>query len=290
MSRTDFTPDNVELWVSNWKRKDVIDMFARQWLNSFDFEKVNIIANHSSVTIDDFSDDIKPRIKIWNNAMRHDHSIGPMVENYNQSYVHTFISGKKYCITAHDNMLIKDGWVDIIRDTDYDLYMAPQGDQIALMTLDGLRRFGWWDERYATNGNHELDYITRVLRMDMGYNRASLVDYHGWHGWPDQLMVDGNPVNPICRTGHNEFGNGFPYLRWNDVGLDKYWIRAPKNTVPQCGSKTKNFEQLKWNDKKWRGTAPNTFENFMQGPTEEEIDWYPWLDVNLLEFDTCKIL
>ena len=287
--RTDFTPDNVELWISNWKRKELIDDFARNWLDTFDFERVNIITNHSSVTLDDFADDIKPRVKIWNNVMRHDYAIGPMVENYNQAYVHTFLAGKKYCITAHDNMFIKDGWVDIIRHTDYLFYMAPQGDQVSLMSLDGLRRFGWWDERYATNGNHELDYTTRVLRKDLGYNRASMVDYHAWHNWPKQIRVEDNIItSPIC-YGHPEFGNEFPYLRWNDVGLDKYWVRASKHEVPQCGPKTQEFAKLTWNDRKWRGQSPNTFENFEQGPAEQEIDWYPWMDIDSLDFDICKI-
>ena len=287
--RTDFTPDNVELWISNWKRKELIDDFARNWLDTFDFERVNIITNHSSVTLDDFADDIKPRVKIWNNVMRHDYAIGPMVENYNQAYVHTFLAGKKYCITAHDNMFIKDGWVDIIRHTDYLFYMAPQGDQVSLMSLDGLRRFGWWDERYATNGNHELDYTTRVLRKDLGYNRASMVDYHAWHNWPKQIRVEDNIItSPVC-YGHPEFGNEFPYLRWNDVGLDKYWVRASKHEVPQCGPKTQEFAKLTWNDRKWRGQSPNTFENFEQGPVEQEIDWYPWMDIDSLDFDICKI-
>jgi hypothetical protein len=289
--RTDFTPDNVELWISNWKRTDLIDGFARQWLDTFDFERVNIITNHSSVTLDDFADDIKPRVKIWNNVMRHDYAIGPMVENYNQAYVHTFLAGKKYCITAHDNMIIKDGWVDIIRNTDYLFYMAPQGDQVALMTLEGLRTFGWWDERYATNGNHEIDYAIRAVRQDLGKNRASIVDYHGYHNWPTDATFEGTDIkNPVVYTGHPEYGNGFPYLRWNDVGLDKYWIRASKHAVPQCGSKTQKFQKLTWNDKKWRGESPNTFRNFMEGPAEDEIDWYPWLDINSLDFDICKIV
>jgi hypothetical protein len=288
--RTDFTPDNVELWISNWKRKDVINTFATQWLNTFDFERINVITNHSSVTMDDFSHEIQSKIKIWNNVMRHDHAIGPMVENYNQAYVHTFLAGKKYCITAHDNMIIKDGWVDIIRNTDYEMYMAPQGDQVCLMTLEGLRTFGWWDERYATNGNHELDYTVRVLRKDLGINKASIVDYHAWHNWPSVPKFEGTDINnPIVREGHPEFGNGFPYLRWNDVGLDKYWVRANKQQVPQTGPKTEEFQKLTWNDTKWRNQAPNTFSNFIEGPIHDEIDWYPWLDLEKLTVDKCAI-
>ena len=35
--------------------------------------------------------------------------------------------------------------------------------------------------------------------------------------------------------------------------------------------------------------SPNTFENFEQGPAEQEIDWYPWMDIDSLDFDICKI-
>jgi len=272
MTRTDFTPDNIELWICNYQRGDVIDKFTRQWLNSFDFERVNVITNHSSVTIDNFADDIKPKIKIWNNVMRHDDAIGPIVQNFNQAYVHTFLSGKQYCICSHDNMLVKSGWDSVIKETDYDFYSAPQGDQIHLMSRKGFDTFGWWDERYATNGNHELDYIVRAIRKDIGRNRASIVDYHGWHGWPTDAKFHGTDIeSPICRIGHPQFGNGFPYLRWNDVGLDKYWQRENRGNLPEWlpGKST-------WNDRKWNHLPPNDFNNFISGPNQEEIDWYPW--------------
>jgi hypothetical protein len=269
--RTDFTPDNIDLWICNWKRKDSIDTFTRQWLDSYEFETVNVITNHSSVTLDDFTSDIQPKVKIWNNAMRHDDAIGPIVENFNQAYVHTFLSGKKYCICAHDNMMIKKGWDSVIRDTEYVYYSAPQGDQVHIMTPEGLQTFGWWDQRYATNGNHELDYIVRILRKDLGVNKASIVDYHGWHGWPTDSTFEGTDIkSPIVTEGHPQFGRGFPYLRWNDVGLDSYWTRANPQMIPQFSP-----GNSPWNDVKWSGQSPNTFANFVNGPTHDEIDWYP---------------
>jgi len=296
--RTDFTPDNVELWISNWKRKELIDSVVREWLDSFDFERVNVIANHSSVTIEDFGRDIVSKIVMYDNVMRHDNAIGPMNENYNQAYVHTFLGGKRYCICAHDNMYIDSGWVDIVKNTDYDLYMAPQGDQIHIITLEGLQTYGWWDERYATNGNHELDYIVRALRVDIlgGVNKSSMVDYHGWHGWPldkiDLETEDGSLFladSPIVTEGHPEFG-GFPYLKHNSVGLENVWRRMDKGSVPQTGPKTDKFVNLDWNDRKWRGMAPNVYNNFVEGAAEDEVDWYPWLDVQTLEIDKCKIV
>ena len=39
----DLTPENVELWIDNYKRPDVINDTIRSWLDSFDFKIVNII-------------------------------------------------------------------------------------------------------------------------------------------------------------------------------------------------------------------------------------------------------
>jgi hypothetical protein len=286
--RTDFTPDNVDVWVDSWKRGDIIEGVARAWLNSFDFEHINIIVNHSSVTLDNFSDDIKPRIKIWNNAMRHDTSVGPSNKNYNQAYVHTFLSGKRYCMVSHDNIFVAPGWVDLIKNTNYDLYLAPQGDQVHLMTREGLNFFGWWDERYATQGHNELDFIVRALRKDIGVNRASLVDYHGWHGWPLADTFDGTDIKcPVVTTGHPEYGNGFPYLRWNDIGLAEYWTRADKIKIPATGMGKQNENKIlyargqAWNNKKWRNAPPYSYENFVKGPTVDEVDWYPWAELHV---------
>jgi len=296
--REDFTPDNVELWISNWKRKTQISDFVREWLNTFPFERVNVITNHSSVIIDDFSDDIRPLVKIWNNVMRHDDAIGPMTENYNQAYVHTFMSGKRYCICAHDNMHIQHGWDELIRNTEYDLYLAPQGDQIHLITLEGLQTFGWWDERYATNHYHELDYIMRALRLDISLRmlqsqppRASLVDWHGWHGWPEHLTMRNVTVDSPIIRGNPHYPNQ-PTLSYNSVGLENYWVRANKAEVPQHGEKIPKFKSLNtWNATKW-GVEQNElphYKNFVDGPILPEINWHPWLDLDDLSYDVCGI-
>ena len=66
--RNDFVPENIEIWIDNWKRKEIINTVVNSWLDSFPFEKINIVTNHSSVTIDDFDEKIKDKIKIWNNC------------------------------------------------------------------------------------------------------------------------------------------------------------------------------------------------------------------------------
>lgn len=271
--RNDFVPENVELWVDNWKRKEIINVVASSWLNTFDFKRINFITNHSSITIDDFDNSLKNKIKIWNNCLRHDLSRGPITRNINQSYVHTFLSSKKYCIVAHDSYYAEKGWDEIIKNTNYDFYSAPQGDGFHIMTLEGLKKYGWWDERYATMGWHEIDYLARVLITDKknNYNSASIVDIH---------EIWGN-LQDITKNN---------CLFYNDCGLQKYIKRFDKHKIVQIGNrKNNNFDNKgnKWHNKKWKfNFLPHTtVMNLDHGPVEEEIDWYPWLDINSLEVD-----
>ena len=281
--RTDFTPDNVDLWIDNWKRKEVVgSVITKSWLETYPFETANIIVNHSSVTMEDFPEEIRHRVTLWPNVMRHDTARGPINRNINQAYVHTFLSGKKYCVVAHDSYYAKPGWEIPILTSDYDLYIAPQGEGWHLQTLDGLKTFGWWDERYATMGWHEIDYIARAFRKSfiLKEGKASIVDKHGL--WPVQFPF----VNNRTRA-----------MYYNTVGLEDYVLRLPKETHPQIGTRateefTKRAEE--WHFRKW--THPfdhhnleqlerNVMYNLTNGPRESEIDWYPWLDLDCLKSD-----
>lgn len=271
--RIDFTPDNVEIWIDNWKRKEVINFIAKSWLDSFPFEKINFIVNHSSVTIEDFDLELRSKIKIWNNVMRHDLSRGPITRNINQSYIHTFLAKKKYCIFAHDSYYALKGWDEIIKNTNYDFYSSPQGDGFHVMLLDGLKKYGWWDERYSSLGWHEIDFLTRVLRADIGknYNSASIVDIHEIWG------------NLGAFTNRN-------CLYYNDCNLQQYIKRFEKNKIVQLGASKNSyfdFNSKKWHYKKWKFafSPESTFLNIQNGPMEDEIDWYPWLNLNELDVD-----
>jgi len=242
-------------------------------LESFPFNEVNVIVNHDSVTLDDFPGAfLKGKVKLWNNVLRHNDSRGPITKSINQAYIHTFLSGKKYCIVAHDNMEISKGWDEIVRNTDYDLYMAPEGDEVHIQTLNGFKIFGWWDERYSTMGWHEIDYICRAYRKCVfdGVGKASIFDLHG--GFPENHFKD--------------------RVNYNSVGLENYFRRADKGKLKQIGERKNSFfveEANRWNNKKWRNSAPWTPENVLMGPAEEEINWYPWLNRETLETDGCSI-
>ena len=268
--RTDFTPDNVDLWISNWKRTDALNRTIRNWLETFDFDLINIVTNHSEVTIDSIDKDLQPKVKMWPNNLRHDSAIGPQTVLYNQMYLHTFLSGKNYCLHAHDNMTIKGDWVDKIISTDYDLYMAPQGDQVVLLTKQGLKTFGWWDQRYATNGHHELDYLSRALHkcIIQKIGKASLYDLH--------------PHWDLDSNGRN-------ILSYNSVGLETSWTRMSHGTVPQVSSHQHIYDGLVWQKEKWFGASEpdqegyqTTYKGIHEGSNFNEIDWYPWINLEEL--------
>lgn len=272
MIRTDFTPNNISLWIDNWKRKNFVSQTCEYWLNSFPFEEINVIVNHSSITIEDFSPEIRSKIKLWPNILRHDLSRGPVPKNINTSYIHTFLNGKKYSIFAHDNMIIKPGWHECIINTDYDLYMAPQGDQVVIQTLEGFKTFGWWDERYSTDW-FEIDYICRAFRKAEFEKKGKFSVYDLHSGWPSQWFEN--------RTSYNS------------VGLENFFTRADKSIITQTGPKKSQFFQDQaeaWNNTKWRNSPPCSFDNVMQGPTVEEINWYPWIKIDDLETDICHVV
>lgn len=276
--REDFLPSNVELWLVNWKRAGIVNECAKSWLQSWNFNRINIIVNHSSITIDNFDKDIKSKIKIWNNVLRHNSAIGPTSHNYNDAYIHTFLSGKKYCICSHDNIKVKKGWSDLIINSDYDVYFAPQGDMVHLMTVEGLKKFGWWDVRYTTNAWAELSYLSTIVNKAAikKIGKASLVDIHGWEPNPQLPFVVWNGERNI--------------LKLNDIGLSDYWQRMNQSAAPKSGLRGAKFDKDSWNDTKWGGKSPTSAECVINGPKDKtEIDYAPWLDLETLQTANCDI-
>lgn len=281
---TDFTPENTSVWIDNWKRKDVVgNKIAQSYFDSWpDLQEINVIVNHTSVTIEDFPLEMRHKIKLWPNVLRPDCSRGPVCRNINYAYIHTFLAKKKYCVYAHDSYYVKPGWADCIKNSDYDLYFAPQGDGFHVMTLEGLKIFKWWDINYNQPWT-EIDYICRALRKAHVLNegRASLVDVHGL--WPNSL--------PFVKNHH---------LFYNSVGLENYVTRLSYQSHPQIGE-TRNQSYTdraeKYHKRKWpemfdkqphhRNHGDGTLINIMNGPNPEYDDWepYAWFDLDNLEID-----
>lgn len=279
----DFNADTCEIFIDNFKRRELIgNVVSRSYLDTFpELEKINVVVNHPSVTIDDFPEDIRDRIKIWKNDFRHPLARGPISQNYNGALLHTFLTmKKKYLIYAHDSYVVSKNWKECIENSDYNFYSAPLGDSLIVMTLEGLRTFGYMDPCYLTMGWHEISYLTEILRKShfLKQGKASIIDHHGL--WPNELS--------FVHQHH---------LHYNSVGLENYVQRFSMNEVPQIGERSNlEFTQRaeKYHKLKWRhpfdkingySEGEGTLENLIEGPLLESLDPFPWFDVKTLRTD-----
>ncbi len=235
--RTDFHPGNVELWICNWCRPAAVNQTVRNWLESWPFTRANVIANHSSITLKTFDFDLQPRIKLWPNVLRPDCAVGSLSQIWNACYLHTFLQGKRYALCSQDDILVQAGWLQLIENSNYDAYFAPQGDRVHLITREAVRKIGWWDERFATIGYHELDFMVRLRQTD---------------------------VLCVIEDGHCD-----GYLQINPIGLSAYWQDAGVHR-DNYAENNKGLWREKW------GSKPCDASNLTATKLLREIDWYPW--------------
>ncbi len=242
-------PDEVSLWIVNFRRLDALNRTIADWLASFEFEEVNVIANDPCTDYTMIEDHF-PKVKIWRNIFRSSWETGAIAWCWNQCMRHTFET-KRWCLMSQDDVTVLPGWDSRI-EGDYVTYVAPAGDVVQLQSIEGFNAVGWFDERFRAIGGPEADYL---LRMMQAYpDKLSAHDEHGWQ------------------------------MRHNDVGLASFWHSMEKTgevgdtreafNVPFANSEC--FER--WNSK-WGEHVDTLFASGNYDRTRrtgwEEIDWYP---------------
>lgn len=245
------TPNNTSLWIVNFKRPKELIHTIRSWMTSFNFEEVNIIANHSSTTIDIIPDEFKEKVCIWSNIFREDWETGSIAWCWNQAMKNTF-STKEWCVMSQDDVIVKSGWDKLINDTEYITYIAPVGDVIQIQSIKGFSKIGWFDERFRAIGGPEADYQLRIIQEYP--ELASIYDDHIWK------------------------------QRLNTIGLEEFFLQAPRTLEVLETRQNFNvpFAQeecfSRW-IQKWGIHVDDVFltkrYDINRNPGWEEIDWYP---------------
>lgn len=242
-------PDDVSLWIVNFKRLDALHQTISDWLNSFDFDVVNVIANDPTT---DFSHirETYPQVMIWPNIFREPWETGSIAWCWNMCMRHTFLH-RDWCLMSQDDVLITPGWDELITD-DFWTYVAPVGDTIQLQSLTGFNHVGWFDERFRAIGGPEADYILRMMQTYP--ERLSAHDEHVWQ------------------------------LRHNDVGLANHWRAAPMVGEVRATRMAHNMPLsndecfARWNQK-WGINVDDLLTSRRydteRQPGWDEIDWYP---------------
>ncbi len=248
MSR--ITPKNCKLWIVNYKRHNELIKTVDLWLNSFDFEEINIISNHSQLKVDIFQPNVREKINIFHNWHRHDWMIGSIAQCWNLGMLHTFNNPyKEWVILSQDDNIILKGWDETINNSNYDTYIAPHGDTIQILSFNTFKKIGWFDERFRTIGGPEADYLLRLIR-----NTPDSISVHDDHIWK---------------------------MRHNLVGLEKYFfLQERNNNILQTRTQNVEFSQQecfnRWIEK-WNIPVDELFlsKNYHVKCNFREIDWYP---------------
>lgn len=244
---------NLGIWINTYNRPDALNKNIRSLRESLgDSYEINVISNHSSCKFfEDYGN-----VNVHYNNLRPDESWGYLSRNWNQC-IYMGLSKHEHVLITQDDMCFKKGWLDLINNNkSYIFYSAPIGDLAHLTSRDAFLNVGWWDETFVGIDYQDYDYLNRVYHSIK--DLSSVVD-HGL-GW-----------------------------RWNDIGLDKYWIgegfKGDKDR-PRGHEKAHNrmnrqryarkrgmpsdviMDPLCHKNKRWRDISVK--------PSDDEIDWYPW--------------
>lgn len=250
------TPDEVSLWIVNFRRPDALKRTITEWLASFPFQQVNIIANDPTVSYGE----VMARwaqVKIWRNIFRDPWETGSIAWCWNQAMRHTFET-RRWCLMSQDDVAVTPGWDKLITD-EYLTYVAPHGDTVQLQSLEGFNAAGWFDERFRAIGGPEADYLMRAY---LAYpDRLSAHDEHAWQWRHNDVGLAGHwhavdkagEVGEIRRAYNERFADAECFARWNakwGVHVDDLMCRA---------------------------------NDAQRNPGWDEIDWYPAFTRRLAE-------
>ncbi|MBS1722810.1 MAG: hypothetical protein JSS66_07510 [Armatimonadetes bacterium] len=244
-----FEPQNVELFIVNYRRHKEVHNTVVNWLETFPFERINVIDNHGSLTLEVFREEDRDKIRILRTG-RPDWMLGSLAECWNMAYCHTFPT-RDWVVCSQDDVVVKHGWADCVEKSGFATLFAPKGDMIHVNSIDGFNFYGWWDERFRTIFYQESDYMLRCMKKLPEF--VSVCDLHHWE------------------------------LRHNHIGLDSYFMASERTEeVLETGDRTatltgEDIGQM-WNSK-WGRSPLEIFTQDREFPecawVPAEVDWYP---------------
>jgi hypothetical protein len=107
-------------------------------------------------------------INIIHNSARPSFSTGHLARSWNECVMDAIVDLKNpqcdVIVLAQADTLFAPGAIQAIRSaaSRFDYVVCGSGDEIQVLTLEGLRRIGIWDERFCSLGLQEDDYFRRA--------------------------------------------------------------------------------------------------------------------------------
>lgn len=253
---------NVSLWILTFNRpialNRLITELGRQGIRS------NIMSNHSVVQLTEESKSYTDQVVV--NSLNTDESNLWNARSWNSVFLKA-LQHTTDIACIQDDTFIHPEFATWLREwrKQYDFIWGPAGDQFYYITLDVLRKSGYWDERFCSPYCGDADFMKRVYHSGYDKNRMSIEDTHDWG-----FVHNSIGIRQAIRTE----------LQSKSIDPDYENVHWHMERIQPEDGRDRNKTLLRaqaYYQKKWGHVLNNNGpEVATYTPSLPEIDWYPW--------------
>jgi hypothetical protein len=246
-------------WILTFNRpyalNRIITTLGRQGL------RTNVMSNHSLVQYTEESASYVDQTVI--NSLNTNESNLWNARSWNSVMLKQFEKSPNLMCIQDDTMVVPHfvGWLRSMVEQ-YDFVWGPAGDQFFYVTLDVIRKSGWWDERFSSPYCGDADFLKRVYHSGYDRSRMSIQDTHDWgFQWNPQQVT--HMIGTDIQT--KAIDPNYENVHWH---MER--IKTQEKNRVLLGAQA--FFIKKW------GHLLNNNSPVVSTytPQLEEMDWYPW--------------
>lgn len=258
----------IHIYIVTYKKNDALNENLRSLYDGAvdeTFFDVTIIANHPDVIIHE--ENVHANLRVLLNNTRTEYSWGNLAKDWNFAILDAFgrwDNPKKteYCILAQNDVIWSENWQkNLEKMGNIEFLSQPFGDQLMILTINAIRKVGFFDERFTTLHYHEEDYFLRA--------ELALTDRASINGVPEKENEH------YMATSFNYKGSDI-FIRPTLSGICLF--DDTLHTAKTHDAHEKFFMQ-KWGIKKPIGKIENRMELLeiaRKISRPKEVNWYPF--------------
>lgn len=258
---------NIKVYIVTYKKNDVLNKNLESlFKNADDMSdvEVTVLANHPDVKI--YNRRIKRKVRLVINNTRMANSWGYLSRDWNWAILDCYSTWEnkeeiEWCVLAQNDVIWLKGWDSWLRrEKFYKLVSQPRGDQCIALTIDAVKKIGFFDERFTTVHCQESDYFIRAIKRMGDY--ISINDDH------ELINMSHNPVgNVLIETSYSGVQEGEDQTIHNSI-----------NCQPSI-----NLRNRKWERETF---INNTLKTDSKDLSALEVNWYPFFWVGYKEIES----
>lgn len=260
---------DIHIYIVTYKKNDVLNKnIASLYQNACDTTEfdVTILANHPDIRLE--TENQHDNLRIVYNTTRSMDAWGNLSKDWNWCMLDAFERWDnppqtKYCILCQNDVEWAENWQENLRQCkDFDFISQPLGDQLLVVTIEALKKVGFFDERFTTLHYHEEDYFLRTaLKLGARASINGAKNHNGSYMSTSYHPLGENLISKTAFSGINLFDENLHTPKTHDA-LQKMFLAKWK--IPKKLEEIKDRSEL----------ISLVRENHAAEP--KEINWYPF--------------